>query len=119
MLLGCEARLDVLLVEPRDDAVRRDGGALRIRDLEDAAGHLAPQHALLALDEARVVRGSARPAREPDGSAGRQHERDNRQDGPAIHAVRRTRRVAAARRSIPPRENSATCSASSRLKPRG
>jgi hypothetical protein len=72
-----QPRLDVLVVEARDDGTGGHGISFVEEHLEDPTGHLAPQDALLALDEPRVV---DRPAPAAPGGCERCDDREEHDD---------------------------------------
>jgi hypothetical protein len=111
-------RRDVRRVEPRDDGVRGHRVALAVGDLEDAARDLAPQHALLALDEAGVERLAPR-APQPPGARGQEREHRGDDHDPAAHAPSPSDAPPRARRPIPPSENERMCPAIAFAKSRG
>src|SRR5262249_14586172 len=74
LALRVEAGPHVGVVQAGHDRPRRDGRALTEGDLEDAPRDLAPDDALLALDEAGVVRRPVIAADPPD--RGREHGGD-------------------------------------------
>ena len=91
LVLGHQAGLDVGGVEPREHGVRRDLGTLGEDHRQHAPRHLAPDDALLALDEAGVVGGRAVAAHRPQRR--RHHGQDEageREPSPHGHLVSAT-----------------------------